>query len=258
MSYWQNKVAVVTGGSGGLGRAIAEALAAAGARVVIAARGAEALERTAAQLSQGGREVAPIAADLTRQQDVERLFARTIDRFGRLDALVNNAGTTKFVPHAELDGLSAEDFQRIYATNVVGPFQMCRAAAPALKAARGAIVNVSSLASRVATGSSIAYAASKAALNTVSMTLARVLAPEVRVNVIAPGFVETPWLVAGYGEERYARLRETYTSIAPLKSITQPQDVAQAAAWLIEGASQVTGQVLYVDAGMHVAPPRKV
>jgi len=134
---------------------------------------------------------------------------------------------------------------------------MCRAAAPALRAARGAVVNVSSLASRVATGSSIAYAASKSALNTLSMSLARTLAPEVRVNVLAPGVVDTPWMTAGYGEERYTRLRETYAQIAPLKEVSKPQHQADAVAWLLEGAAHVTGQILYVDAGMHVASPRK-
>ena len=249
------RVAIVTGSASGIGAAVALELAGRGWRVVVNySKSAQQAEETAARCG----EAIAVRADVSDDAQCRALVQAALDKWGRLDALVNNAGTTKFVPHAQLDGLSGEDFQRIYATNVIGPFQMCRAAAPALKAARGAIVNVSSLASRVATGSSIAYAASKAALNTVSMTLARVLAPEVRVNVIAPGFVDTPWMVAGYGEERYARLRETYTSIAPLKSVTQPQDVAQAVAWLIEAAAQVTGQILYVDAGMHVAPPRKV
>ncbi|MGA7983769.1 MAG: SDR family oxidoreductase [Burkholderiales bacterium] len=249
------RVAIVTGSASGIGAAVALELAGRGWRVAVNySKSAKQAEETAARC---GAAIA-VRADVSDDAQCRTLVQAALDKWGRLDALVNNAGTTKFVPHGELDGLSAQDFQRIYATNVIGPFQMCRAAAPALKAARGAIVNVSSLASRVATGSSIAYAASKAALNTVSMTLARVLAPEVRVNVIAPGFVDTPWMVAGYGEERYARLRETYASIAPLKSVTQPQDVAQAAAWLIEAASSITGQVLYVDAGMHVAPPRKV
>ena len=248
------RVAIVTGSASGIGAAVALELAGRGWRVVVNySKSAKQAEKTAARCG----EAIAVRADVADDAQCRTLVQAALDKWGRLDALVSNAGTTKFVPHAELDGLSAGDFQRIYATNVIGPFQMCRAAAPALKAARGAIVNVSSLASRVATGSSIAYAASKAALNTVSMTLARVLAPEVRVNVIAPGFVDTPWMVAGYGEERYARLRETYSSIAPLRSVTQPHEVAQAAAWLIEAAASVTGQVLYVDAGMHVAPPRK-
>jgi 3-oxoacyl-[acyl-carrier protein] reductase len=249
------KVVIVTGSSSGIGAASVRELARRGWRVVVNyAKSAAEAEKVARECG----EAIAVRADVTQDAECRGLVQAAIDKWGRLDALVNNAGATKFVPHAELDGLSAEDFQRIYATNVIGPFQMCRAAAAELKRARGAVVNVSSLASRVATGSSIAYAASKAALNTVSMSLARVLAPEVRVNVIAPGFVDTPWMVAGYGAERYARLRETYASIAPLRSVCQPDDVAGAVAWLVEAGAQVTGQILYVDGGMHVATPRKV
>jgi 3-oxoacyl-[acyl-carrier protein] reductase len=249
------KVVIVTGSSSGIGAAAARELARRGWRVVVNyAKSAGDAEKVARDCG----EAVAVRADVTQDADCRALVQAALDQWGRLDALVNNAGATKFVPHAELDGLSAEDFQRIYATNVIGPFQMCRAAAAELKRARGAVVNVSSLASRVATGSSIAYAASKAALNTVSMSLARVLAPEVRVNVVAPGFVDTPWMVAGYGAERYARLRETYASIAPSKSVCKPEEVAEAIAWLVEAGAQVTGQILYVDGGMHVAPPRKV
>lgn len=249
------KVVIVTGSSSGIGAATALELARRGWRVVVNyAKSAAAAEKVATECG----EAIAVQADVTQDADCRRLVQAALERWGRLDGLVNNAGTTKFVPHDQLDGLGAEDFQRIYATNVVAPFQMCRAAAAELKRARGAVVNVSSLASRSATGSSIAYAASKAALNTVSMSLARVLAPEVRVNVVAPGFVDTPWMSAGYGEERYARVRETYASIAPLKSVCKPEDVAGAIAWLIEDAAQVSGQILYVDGGMHVAPPRRV
>lgn len=253
------RVVIVTGSASGIGEAIAREMARRGWRVVVnyskSAAQAEAVAKACAK--EGGEAIA-VRANVAEDADCRSLVQAALDKWGRLDALVNNAGTTKFVLHADLDGLSAEDFQRIYATNVIGPFQMCRAAAAELRKTRGAVVNVSSLASRVATGSSIAYAASKAALNTLSMSLARTLAPEVRVNVLAPGFVDTPWMTAGYGEARYARVRETYTQIAPLKDVTQPQDQAEAVAWLIEGAAQVTGQVLYVDGGMHVASPRKV
>ena len=112
------------------------------------------------------------------------------------------------------------------------------------------MVNVSSLASFLGTGSCMAYAASKGALNTMSFSMARVLAPEVRVNVLAPGFVDTPWLATGYGE-RYPKIKAAYEGIAPLGSVAKPEDVADAIAWLVEGASQVTGQVLYVDGGTH-------
>jgi NAD(P)-dependent dehydrogenase (short-subunit alcohol dehydrogenase family) len=179
-----------------------------------------------------------------------------LDKFGAIDALVNNAGTTKVVAHDNLDGLSYEDFQRIFALNVIAPFQMVRACREALKASRGAVVNVSSVASVLGTGSSVAYAASKAALETMSLSLARVLAPEVRVNVVAPGHTNTPWHPNVRGPERAAEVERRYVSIAPLKAISEPEDVADAIVWLITGARQVTGEVVYVDGGMHIATPR--
>jgi 3-oxoacyl-[acyl-carrier protein] reductase len=250
-----NKVVIVTGSSSGIGAATALELARRGWRVVVNyAKSEDDAKRVAAECG----EAIAVQANVAEDAECRKLVQVALDKWGRLDGLVNNAGTTKFVPHAELDKLDAMDFQRIYATNVIAPFQMCRAAAPALKQTRGAIVNVSSLAAFLATGSSIAYAASKAALDTVSMSLARVLAPEIRVNVVAPGFVDTPWMTAGYGAERYARLRETYAGIAPLKDVSTPEDVARTIAWLLEDAAKVAGQTIYVDAGMHVATPRKV
>lgn len=249
-----SKVAIVTGSSSGIGEATARELVKRGWSVVINySKSAGAAEKVAKECG----DAIAVKADVSDDAQCRALVKAAVDKWGRLDGLVNNAGATKFVPHAELDKLSAEDFQRIYATNVIAPFQMCRAAAPELRKARGAVVNVSSLASFLGTGSSMAYAASKSALNTLSMSMARVLAPEVRVNVLAPGFVETPWLVQGYGAERYARIKETYEGIAPLKSVAMPGDVADAIAWLLEGAAQVTGQILYVDGGTHVATPRK-
>lgn len=250
-----SRVAIVTGSSSGIGAATALELARRGWRVTVNySKSEEEANRVAAQCG----EAIAVRANVAEDAECRRLVQAALERWGRLDALVNNAGATKFVPHADLDGLEAADFQRIYATNVIAPFQMCRAAAPALREARGAIVNVSSLAALLATGSSMAYAASKAALDAISMSLARVLAPQVRVNVVAPGFVDTPWMTAGYGAERYARLRETYAAIAPLRDVSTPRDVANTIAWLLEGADKITGQTVYVDAGMHVATPRKV
>ena len=249
------KVAIVTGSSSGIGAATALELSRRGWRVAI--NYTKSLQQAGDITEQCAPEAIAVQADVASDVDCKRLVQAALERWGRVDALVNNAGTTKFVAHAELDGLSADDFQRIYAVNVIGAFQMCRAAAAALREARGAVVNVGSLASRNAAGSSIAYAASKAALNTVSMSLARVLAPEVRVNVVAPGFVETSWMAEAYGDERYERVRGAYANLAPLGSVAQPQDVAETIVWLIEGATQVTGQIVYVDGGMHVVPPRR-
>ncbi len=247
------KVAIVTGSSSGIGEATARLLAKRGWAVVINySKSKAAAEKIAKECG----DAIAVKADVADDAQCRALVKAAIDKWGRLDALVNNAGSTKFVAHHDLDGLSSDDFLGIYATNVVAPFQMCRAAAPELKKAKGAVVNVSSLASFLGTGSCMAYAASKGALNTMSFSMARVLAPEVRVNVLAPGFVDTPWLATGYGD-RYPKIKAAYEGIAPLGSVAKPEDVADAIAWLVEGASQVTGQVLYVDGGTHVATPRK-
>jgi len=247
------KVAIVTGSSSGIGAACALELARRGWAVVINySKSAAEAEKVAAQC---GNAIA-VQADVGEDADCRRLAKAALDKWGRLDALVNNAGTTKFVKHSDLEGLSAEDFLRIYRLNVVAPFQMVRACAPALKDARGAVVNVSSVASLLGTGSSVAYAASKAALNAMSFSLARSLAPEVRVNVVAPGYVDTPWQHAMLGTEKARTAAERFASFVPLKDYGRPQDVADAVGWLLEGARQVTGEVICVDGGMHITPPR--
>lgn len=233
------KVAIVTGGGSGIGEATVRELAKRGWQV--------------ASMTRSGKE---FRGDVAEDADCRRVVEAVLGKWGRIDALVNNAGTTKVVPHPDLEGLSAADFERIYRLNVVGPFQMTRACAPALKESRGAIVNVSSVASVLGTGSSVAYAASKAALETMSFSLARSLAPEVRVNVVAPGHTSTPWHEAARGAAAAAEVEKRYSTIAPLKAVSRAEDVADAIVWLIEGARRVTGEVIYVDGGMHIAAPR--
>jgi len=247
------KAALITGASSGIGAATARELARRGWRVAINyAHDKAAADKVARECG----EAIAIQADVSRDEDCRRLAATAMEKLGSIDALVNNAGTTKVVAHDNLEGLSAEDFQRIFALNVVAPFQMVRACREALKASRGAVVNVSSVASVLGTGSSVAYAASKAALETMSLSLARSLAPEVRLNVVAPGHTNTPWHVQMRGAERAAEIERRYESIAPLRSVSQPEDVADAIVWLIEGARRTTGEVIYVDGGMHIASPR--
>jgi 3-oxoacyl-[acyl-carrier protein] reductase len=197
-----------------------------------------------------------VQADTGDDADCRKLVKAALDKWGRVDALVNNAGITKFVKHADLDGLTAEDFLRIYRVNVVGPFQMARACAPALKANKGAVVNVSSVASLLGTGSSIAYAASKSALNSLTFSLARVLGPEVRVNAVCPGFVDTPWQSNAHGAAGASKAAGHYAGMVPLKSYAMPEDIAETIVWLIEGARQVTGETIFVDGGLHIQPPR--
>lgn len=245
-------VAIVTGGSSGIGAATARELARRGWRVAV--NYAKSVDAAQALANDCGEAIA-VQADVALDADCRRLAAAVLERWGGIDLLVNNAGKTKFVKHADLEGLQAEDFESIYRLNVVGGFQMVRACAPALKAARGSVVNVSSVAARLGTGSSIAYAASKAALDTMTRSLARALAPEVRVNAVAPGHVRTPWH-EGRGKAAAEEIERRYAAIAPLKAVCEPQDVAEAIAWLAEGARQVTGQILYIDGGMHIAAAR--
>ncbi|HEX7839911.1 MAG TPA: SDR family oxidoreductase [Kofleriaceae bacterium] len=248
-----SNVAIVTGASSGIGAASALELARRGWSVVVNYARSEA---EAQKVAAGCPGAIAVQADVSDDAECKKLVAAALDRWGRIDALVNNAGTTKFVDHANLDGLTADDFLRIYRTNVVGPFQMIRAAAPALKAARGAVVNVSSVASQLGIGSSLAYAASKAALNTMTYSLARSLGPEIRVNAVCPGYVDTPWHHNAHGTPRANQIATHYASIVPLKDYARPEDVAEVIVWLIEGARHVTGEAIFVDGGLHITPPR--
>ena len=233
------KVAIVTGGSSGMGEATATELERRGWKVAAMARGAT-----------------EFRGDVAEDADCRRVADAVLAKWGRIDALVNCAGITKFVAHTDLEGLSADDILGIFRVNLVGPYQMIRACAKALKDTRGCIVNVSSVASILGTGSSIAYAASKAALDTMSFSLARALGPEIRVNIVAPGYVKTPWQVAAHGADGASELERRFAERAPLKAAAEAEDVADAIAWLIEGARRVTGEIVYVDGGMHIASPR--
>jgi 3-oxoacyl-[acyl-carrier protein] reductase len=248
-----SKVAIVTGSATGIGAATALELAKRGWNVVV---NYSISKDKADQVHKACPGSLLVQADVGEDTECRKLVKAALDKWGRVDALVNNAGTTKFVKHPDLDGLSAEDFLRIYRLNVVGPFQMVRACARALKEARGAVVNVSSLASLLGTGSSMAYAASKAALNSLTFSLARVLGPEVRVNAVCPGYVDTPWQHNALGDTGAAKAAERYSAMAPLKDYARPGDVADAIVWLIEGARQVTGETIFVDGGMHISTPR--
>jgi len=250
----KDAVAIVTGSATGLGAATAEILAARGCHVVINYTKSEAeAKATAARCVAKGVKALTVRANVANDEDCRRMVAETVEHFGRLDALVNNAGTTKFVDHADLNGLSGADFQAIYAVNVVGAFQMTRAAAPALKkAGRAAIVNISSIAGVMGVGSSIAYAASKGALNTMTLSLARVLGPEISVNTVCPGFIESRWLFEGYGETRYNQIKQRYIDSTPLKKAATADEIAQAVVAMIETSDVITGETLIVDSGNHL------
>jgi 3-oxoacyl-[acyl-carrier protein] reductase len=248
------KVCIVTGSSSGIGAATARRYAREGWNVVVNYAHQEAPAQAVADECRAlGANVLLVRADVSQDADCRRLAAETEARFGRADVLVNNAGTTKFVALKDLEGLDADDFHRIYAVNVIGPYQMTRAFRPLLERHPvAAVVNISSVASMMGVGSSIAYMASKGALNAMTAALARALGPRVRVNAIAPGLVDTPWLKQGLGAERYAATVEGYKSRAALEAVMAPEDVADAAWWLGAGAAKTTGEVLLVDAGLRL------
>jgi len=251
----RDAVCIVTGSAAGIGAACAEGLAAKGARVVVNYSKSEndAREVAAACEAKGGQAIV-VQADVASDVDCRKLAQAALEKWGRIDALVNNAGTTKFAPHADLDALQASDFQHIFGVNVVGAYQMVRAVASAMqKEGKGSVVNISSIAGVSGVGSSVAYAASKGALNTMTLSLARALGPAIRVNAVCPGFVETRWLKSGLGA-MYEQQKRAYRARTPLKSVLQPEDIADAVIWLIEGASKITGELIMVDSGMHLGP----
>jgi 3-oxoacyl-[acyl-carrier protein] reductase len=253
----KGKVAIVTGSSSpeGVGGEIAKALATRGCKVAVnyASNQKGADEIVAACLA-AGAEAFAVQADVATDADCRQLVNKTIERWSRLDILVNNAAVTRPVPLADLEALDADEFQWLYAVNVIGPFQMARAAAPHLKSTGdAAIVNISSMAAFLGSGSSIAYAASKGALNTLTLSLARVLAPEVRVNAICPGGLLGNWTRKIMSEEAYReKLREAEDEF-PLKRGVWPADVARQVMFLIEDAVTSTGELLRTDSGRHLS-----
>ena len=254
MGDFDGKVILVTGSATGLGAAIAIGAAKRGAKAVLlnCTKSLKEAEATADAVRTAGAETAIAQGDVAEDSDCRRI-AEAAARYGRLDALVNNAGVTKHVAHGDLDGLSKEDFLRLYAINTVGPFQMIRACRPLLEAgAPSAVLMTSSIAAVAGIGSSVAYAASKGALNTMTLSLARALAPKIRVNAICPGFIDTRWF-AEFSAERAQRVREHIVKTTPLQVASQPEDIADAALFLISGAARhVTGETLMVDAGYHL------
>lgn len=248
----QGAVAIVTGGGTGIGAAVVRRLAARGVHCVINyASSRDDAEALAAEVGQGAIAV---QADIVDDAACRALAMAAINAFGRIDLLVNNAGRTKFAAHEDLDALDAEDFIDIYRLNTVAPFQMIRACAPALRASPfGAVVNVASVAGVFGMGSSVAYAASKGALVTMTKSLARALAPEIRVNAVAPGYVATGWYEKRLGEDGFAKLNAKVAASVPMGFATGPDDVAGPIEMLLDPLSRaMTGEILLLDGGGHL------
>ena len=243
---------LITGAASGIGAATARRFIKEGWQVAINCIDASQRAEAGAVAADGGPRAIVLEGDVTKDADCRSLVARTVAAFGRLDALVNAAGISKMVPQPDLEGLSAEDFQRIYAVNAIGPFQMIRAAAPHLKAtANGAVVNITSRAGITGGGSSIAYAASKGAANTLTLSLARVLAPEIRVNAVCPTLVEHGFVVR-LAPESFAERKARQIAVSPLKRIGKPDEVAETIHWLVTSATMMTGTLVDLDFGIHL------
>jgi len=257
-------VAIVTGGGTGIGRAVSVRLAQAGARAVYVnySRSGEDAEATARELIDLGCEGVTHRCDVAVDAECREMVAAATKRFGRLDVLGNNAGTTHHIPHRELESLTDQVWEDIISVNLRGAFHCSRAAGPELKKARGAIINVASIAAWRASGSSIVYGVSKAGLVQLTRNLAIALAPEVRVNSVSPGLVATRWFRQKYGDEAADAQEQFMAQHTPLGEVATPDHVAQAVLGLL-GMDLVTGENLIVDGGVHIAygpaaPQRKV
>lgn len=248
---YNDAVILVTGASTGLGRAIAVGAADQGARVVVInyAHSAAEAEETARLVREAGAAAVLVQGDVGQDEDCRRIVAAA-EPFGRIDALFNNAGTTKLAKLQDLDALTDEDFLAIYRVNVVGPYQITRAARSLLEASdRASVVMTSSVAGVTGSGSSIAYSASKGALNNLAKSLARALAPRIRVNALCPGFIDTPWF--DKLSSARAQIRESVTKRTLLQAAPTPDDIAGSALFLGSKASwPVTGENLLADAGL--------
>ncbi len=246
----EGKVALVTGSAVGTGRETALALARRGCAVTVNySRSADEAEETAEAVRALDRQALCIRADVADENAVRNMVGTTVQELGRLDILVNNAGTTVFIPHDELDKVQDSDWDKLFHVNLRGPFYAVRAAIDSLRANRGCVINVSSVAGVKGFGSSIPYCASKAALNNMTVALARALAPEVRVNAVAPGFIDTRWFKE---LGNYDAIKEISAESAPLKKVCSPQDVAKVIVDLVT-SDLITGQIVVVDGGTTIA-----
>jgi 3-oxoacyl-[acyl-carrier protein] reductase len=249
----QGSVAIVTGGGTGIGRAVCERLATAGAGAVIVnfSRSVDEAAATVEALEKVGCRAEAARASVADDNAVRAMIGDVGDRYGRVDVLVNNAGTTVYAPFSDLEALTDEVWRELLDVNLLGAFYCARAAGPALREAHGAIVNIASTAAYRAAGSSLAYGVSKAALLQLTRGLARALAPEVRVNAVSPGRVTTRWHSELVGAEKAAEDAESEAGRVPLGQVAGAHQVADAVMGFLE-MDLVTGEDLIVDGGKHI------
>lgn len=255
------QIAMVSGAASGLGAAVAMRLLAAGADVIANYRSDRgSLDALQAAADDVGRRLMIVQGDIAHDADC-RAVAAAAQQWGRVDILINNAGTTKHVPHADLEAMASADFSHILAVNVVGTFQLTRAMLPLMQAAykeagtARPVVMISSVAGVIANGSSIAYSASKAAVNNMTTALARALAPAVRVNAICPGYIDTLWFEKGTSAAHATRVRDMIEAHTPLRRYPSPNDIAQTVLMLCSDATaHMTGMHMVVDDGLSLLP----
>ncbi len=246
-------VAIVTGASRGVGRAVAILLAEKGWNLTLTCSSSlEEAQKVAKECNDLGAETLVLTADVSDESKCQETVQKTIDKWKRLDTLVNNAGRTVFNAHENLSGLSSEDFVEIYKTNTVGPYMMIKEAEEFLRQSPNAsIVNIASIAGVIGVGSSIAYVASKGALVMMTKSLAKALGP-IRINAICPGFIEGEWLKTGLGDETYETTKSFIESSTPLSMVCNPEKVAKGVWFFIEDAVATTGETLILDGGFHL------
>ncbi len=247
------KAGLVTGAARGIGAATVIELAKGGCSVAVNYRSSkEKAEKTVQEALDLGVDAFAFQADVGQDSECRRLLKAVEDRFGRLDILVNNAGTTEFIPHTDMESVTDEIWDRVLGVNLKGPFMCVRAARHLLESSEnGEVVNVASIAGIGGTGSSIPYATSKAALMTLTVSLARVLGPRVRVNAVAPGFIRGEWAEEGLGDKFESFIADKAQS-APLRKVCLPEDVAGVILGIIVGPDVVTGQTVICDCGVMI------
>ena len=247
-------VAIITGSSRGVGAEVAKKLSSKGWNITITCSNSiDSANEVAKSCESLGAEVLIIKSDVSNEADCSNVVNKTSEKWGKIDSLINNAGTTKFNAHHELDGLSADDFLKLYSVNTIGPYLMIKEAHSLLsKSPIASVVNNASIAGVTGIGSSVAYAASKGALITMTKSLARALGP-IRVNAICPGFIQGDWLKNGLGEEVYEMVKKATEDATPLSLCVTAEQVADSICYFAQDAVTTTGETLLLDGGAHLS-----